>query len=341
MALIHDIVTANLPIKRKKTSKGWTAFNAVCCHHRGHNQDTRSRGNMLLSPEGAIAYNCYNCGFKAVYSGQTLSKNFESLMGWLGVSYDDIKRVKMELLSEKIESGFSTERKDYVFSYSPSDFNEVKLPDGAKPMIELLETANDHDFLTTIEYLAARGESILLGWNYYWSDQDKWNLKNRVIIPFYFRDKIVGWTARYAGTPPPGIPRYFNSDLQTGYLFNCDALYKYDRKYAVIVEGPFDAIAIDGVATLGSELSREQTAWLNSSDLEKIVLPDRQRKNQGLIDAALANGWAVSFPDWEYDIKDAADAAKRYGKLYTLKTVIDSKTTSHLEINVKRRMFKE
>lgn len=341
MALIHEVVTANLPIKRKKSSRGWTAFNAVCCHHRGHSQDTRSRGNLLLTAEGAIAYNCYNCGFKAVYSGQTLSKNFESLMGWLSVPYDDIKRVKMELLSEKLETGFSTERKDYVFSYNVSDFNEVTLPDNAKPISELLETSTDQDFLTTIEYLAARGESILLGWNYFWSDQTKWDLKNRIIIPFYFRNKVVGWTARYAGTPPAGTSRYFNSELQLGYLFNCDALYKQNRKFVVVVEGPFDAIAIDGVATLGSELSKEQIAWLNSSDLEKIILPDRQRKNQGLIDVALANNWAVSFPDWESDIKDSADAAKRYGKLYTLKSVIDSRTTSNLEINIKRRMFKE
>ena len=101
-----------------------------------------------------------------------------------------------------------------------------------------------------------------------------------------------------------------------------------------------DAIAIDGVAALGSKLNKQQLSLLRNTDKEIIVLPDRQRKNQGLIDVALEENWAVSFPDWDDEVKDAADASCKYGKLFTLQTIIDSRTKNELQINVKRRMFR-
>ena len=115
---------------------------------------------------------------------------------------------------------------------------------------------------------------------------------------------------------------------------------KRHRKFIIVVEGPFDAISIDGVAAFGSEMNKSQIQWLNSSDKEKIVLPDRQRKNQGLIDIALSNDWSVSFPCWEENIKDAADAQRQYGQLYTLASIIKFRTNSRLQIEIKRKMFR-
>lgn len=286
-----------------------------------------------------MVYNCYNCGFKTRFEGNKLSRNFESLMDWMGVPTDEIKKVKLELMHSRLDGGpASTNSSSQVLIH---DFEEVPLPIGAVP-IENIVAEQDiaDDFMTALEYLGNRGTAVLNGWNYHWSSNTKLDMNKRIIIPFYHRTKVVGWTARYAGIPPSGTPRYYNSNLQTGYLFNCDVLYKPGRKYVTIHEGPFDAISVDGVATLGSEPSREQIAWLNSTDKEKIVVPDRQRTNQGLIDAALTNGWSVSFPDWEEDIKDAADASRRYGRLFTLSTIMRSHTKNHLEIGIKRRMFR-
>lgn len=339
MALVHELVSKHLPIRRRVGSKGWITCNAVCCHHRGHRQDNRSRGNFLFTPEGMIVYNCYNCGFRTRFDGSKLSRNFEGLMDWLGVPMEDIKKVKLELMHSRLDG------EQCLTGSTPlivaSDFKEVQLPTGAVPL-ESLITEDDlpDDFMDVLTYLGTRGSAVMNGWNYHWSPSTKWDMNKRIIIPFYYRNKIVGWTARYAGTPPGETPRYYNSDVQTGYLFNCDVLYKHTRSFVTVHEGPFDAISIDGVATLGSELSREQIAWLNNCDMQKIVVPDRQLKNQGLIDSALANGWSVSFPEWEEDIKDSADATKRYGKLFTLSTIMRSHTKNELEIGIKRRMFK-
>ena len=339
MALIHDLVLNCLPARRRTGSGGWTTCNAVCCHHRGHKQDSRHRGNFLFTAEGVIAYNCYNCGFKTIFDNNAMSKNFESLLQWLGINQEDIKRVKLDLLHNKIDGNVTVASSpDLRFT---TEFAEVDLPEYAISFDSLMnEEELPDEFLTVMEYLSNRGEAILSGWNYHWTPSTKWNLNNRVIIPFYYKNKVIGWTGRYAGKPPEGVPRYFNSDLPPGYLFNCDVLNKPHRKFVTVLEGPFDAIAVDGIGTLGSELSREQLIWLNSTDIEKIVVPDRQRKNQGLIDTALEQGWSVSFPDWEDDVKDAADASLKYGKLFTLNSILRGQTKNKLQIGIKRRMFK-
>jgi len=339
MALIHQLIAEYIPQKRRNSPRGWLMFNAPCCTHRGQSRDTRMRGNMLILPDGHIAYNCYNCGFKTVFDNVNISRNFENLMDWLGVPTDDIRKIKLEVLQNKLAGVIALPSHDDLDFLR--DFKEVSLPEGARPIEAIMEDDEiAPQFVSTMEYLSSRGDAVADSWDYHWSPSTKWNLDQRIIIPFYYRDKIVGWTARYAGTPPKDVPRYYNSDLQTGYLFNCDAITKGNRKYIILVEGPFDAIAIDGVAALGSRLSRQQLSWLNSTDREIILLPDRQRNNQGLIDIALEQGWSVSFPDWEDDVKDAADASCRYGKLFTLHTIINSRTNSALQIGTKRKMFR-
>ena len=68
-------------------------------------------------------------------------------------------------------------------------------------------------------------------------------------------------------------------------------------------------------------------------------MPDKDKAGQRLIDDALEYGWAVSFPEWENDTKDVNDAVVRYGKLFTLKSIIDAKQTSSLKINLLRKKW--
>lgn len=339
MALVHQFIAEHLPVKRKQTPRGWIVFNSPCCEHFGHKPDKRSRGNLLMLPDGTVGFNCYNCGFKTRFNGQHLSDNFESLLHWLHIPQENVNQVKLEILKNQLDG--IDKPNEYTAPTVFRNFKEIALPANALPIQSVLLWDDiPTEFATVIEYLYSRGNSIAEAYDYHWSPDTKHDMHHRIIIPFYYKGNVVGWTGRYAGTAPPGTPRYWNSEVPQGYLFNCDALEKPNRKYAVLTEGPFDAIALDGVGALGSELSREQLAWLNESGKEIIVAPDRQRKNQGLIDAALEHGWSVAFPEWEDDVKDAADAAKRYGRLYTLRSVIESRTDSKLQIGIKRKMFR-
>lgn len=314
-------------------------FNAPCCHHRGHNPDTRSRGNMLLSADGSIVINCYNCGFKSMYKNDDLSSSFETWMVWLGVPKHRIQQAKFEILSKKL-NGEVKETISPTVSI-PQSFPEISLPEHAMPFDHWITQAiHDPNFQQCASYLQSRGRAVATGYTYYWSNSTKHDMNKRVIIPFMYENKIVGWTARFAGKNPKNTPRYFNSNLPGNYLFNAEVMNKHNRKFIILVEGPFDAIAIDGVAVLGSKLNKNQIAWINSHDKEKIILPDREAKNQDLIDIAIEQGWSVSFPCWERNIKDASDASKRYGKLFTIASALSARTNNKLQIEVNRKMMK-
>lgn len=341
---LYDLLNEKLPFNRKRTPSGWTKFNGVCCIHNGERRgDTKQRAGLMHTAEGTITYNCLNCGFKASWSrGHTLSQNMRKLLGWAGATNDEIKKVQFHLfqLKSQMEGEAPSERPSFEVH---TDFKEVALPSGSKSFAEWSKDENmPKNFLDVVEYVYGRGDEIFNSYEYYYTTSKDNGLIRRVIIPFKFRDKIVGWTARAIDDVRL---RYYTS-VQPNYLFNNEVLYRYDRKYVIVVEGPFDAIAIDGVATLGAKITKQQIDWLRRSGKEIILLPDRDLNNSVLIDTAIEHGWSVSYPwgkdaAWERDIKDAADAVKKYGRLYTLRTIIEHKTNNKLDIKTRYNHLKK
>ena len=75
---------------------------------------------------------------------------------------------------------------------------------------------------------------------------------------------------------------------------------------------------------------------------EVIVLADRDDAGYRLVEQALEYGWSVAFPEWSDGIKDANDAVVHYGKLYTLYSIISSKESNNLKIQLRaRKWFKK
>jgi hypothetical protein len=75
-----------------------------------------------------------------------------------------------------------------------------------------------------------------------------------------------------------------------------------------------------------------QCLRINALGREVIVVPDKDKPGAKMVQAAIKNGWSVSLPPWEDHIKDAADAVKNYGRLYTLTTILHYRV--HGEINL-------
>ena len=181
--------------------------------------------------------------------------------------------------------------------------------------------------------MLGRGVDLLSRWTYYWSPAQSVDMHRRIIIPFLHDGNIVGWTARLIdSTQDPLKPRYYNGFKPKHYLFNNAVLSQPHRKYIILVEGSLDAIAIDGVGVLGKSLTVEQTQWIKQSGKTVIVLPDGTPDRVGLIDVAARNDWMVSFPWayrdpadrlWDRDVKDAAEAVRRYGRVYTVRSIIE------------------
>ena len=164
-------------------------------------------------------------------------------------------------------------------------------------------------------------------YNWMWSPAPGY--VDRVLIPFYHEGVVVGYTGRKI---TDGKPKYL-TDAQPGYVFNVDAQTP-KRAYVIVVEGQFDAIAIDGVAIMHNEPNETQSARINALGKQVVVVPDRDKPGAKLIKSALDNGWGVSMPPWEDDIKDVADAVKRYGRLYVLTTILHYKVTNEIKIQL-------
>jgi DNA primase len=110
-----------------------------------------------------------------------------------------------------------------------------------------------------------------------------------------------------------------------------------DSKFVIVVEGPFDAMSIDGVAVLSNDCSEQQADIIDTLNREIILVPDRDRAGTRLIDRALEYGWTVSFPVWHETCKDVNEAVVRYGRLFVLKSILAARETGHLKIELKRR----
>jgi len=141
---------------------------------------------------------------------------------------------------------------------------------------------------------------------------------------------------RYVGTiketSTPNFKGHFTINVTDGDTLNLDA--QYNRVYTVVVEGPFDAIAVEGVALLGNEIKEQQALQINSLNTKVIVVPDRDEAGQHILNQAIDLGWGVSMPAWDDDIKDVNEAVQRYGKLYTLHTIVGSAEFSELKIKL-------
>lgn len=329
---IQSLLTASLPLKRKQTPSGWISFNAICCHHNGEKPDTRGRGGVLFNPEGGWQYHCFNCNFKAGWTpGKLLSSNSKKLFSWLGLDNTQISQLAMTALKLQENSQQS------IFKTIDLTLQEKSLPENSLPLSEwgsLIENETEekigNHFVEVLRYLIHRGYEDPFDYDFYWSNLPGYY--DRVIIPFRHQGIVVGYTARKI---TQGKPKYL-SESQPSYVFNLDR-QGFDKQYLILVEGPFDALAVDGAAILHNEPSGSQILRINQLRTQVIVVPDRDRAGAKMLKAAIENDWSVSMPPWEADIKDVADAVKRYGKLYTLFTILKYRESNKIKIEIMKK----
>jgi hypothetical protein len=338
LTAVQDAVQQLLPAKRKiNSSSGWVSFNAVCCHHNGESVDTRGRGGIISNGNGSVSYSCFNCGFTASYiPGRHLSYKFRKLLRWFGADDNTIKRLVIEAI--RVKDFISPEEVEK--EYQEVVFEPRLLPEDAVSFSEwktfLTLQAEDEpvhpQFRSAFQYVYDR-KIDFSKYEFYTTETKAYNLHKRVIVPFYWKGNIIGYTAR--GLEESVKPKY-HSQYAHDYVFNTDNQTS-ERKFVIVVEGPFDAMAIDGVAILGNECSEVQADIIDSLQREVIVVPDNDRAGRNLVDQATEYGWSVSFPVWHEDCKDVGEAVVRYGKLFVLKAILDGKESNKLKIELKKK----
>lgn len=325
MSLIIDTITTYLPANRKHTPSGWISFDSVCCHHRNERRDSKKRGGVHIADD-VVNYHCFNCGFKATWQpGWQLTPKFKNLLEWLGVPDELITKCTFESLRLKDE-----EHPSYHIDLAPKFFDRA-LPMGARPIRDWIDNPPD-DLLPVLEYLLSRGYT-LDDYNWHWTDERGFN--DRLIIPFFFQGRTVGYTARICKDRK--TVKYL-SEQQPGYVFNLDR-QTHERKFVLVTEGPLDAVCVDGVAVMSNEIGPQQRHLISRLQREVVVIPDRDKPGLKLVEQAIDFGWNVSFPAWEPNIKDVNDAVRYYGKLYTLWSIVQAKESMPLKIQLRAKSW--
>lgn len=330
MNSIQQAIIDVLPARKKQASKGWISFNAPCCTHRGETPDKRNRGGILPTPEGGFSYHCFNCNYKTGWQpGGHLGFRVRNLLNWLGMPSDQIQLLVFEAMRNVDKDIVQQEFKKKSKSFKP-----VELPDSGN-VLELVDAGAhklDLDLNAVVEFIKARGFS-LDDYNWHWSPDSKHGMNRRVMVPYTWQGKTIGYTARSINDNSK--LKYFNQ-VDSDYVFNVDAQTP-ERKFVIVTEGPLDAVAVDGVAVLTNEVSENKAEIIESLGKQVIVVPDQDRSGKRLLDQAIDYGWGVSFPLWENDVKDCAEAHRRYGKLYTLRSILADVEVNDLKIKLRSR----
>jgi hypothetical protein len=221
-----------------------------------------------------------------------------------------------------------TSADDYQYVYRDTKFEPVQLPKNCV----LLEDLPEHHPVK--QYAINRG---IISWHQYLYF-DEPGYRKRLVVPFMYNNELVGWTGRHIAPASKSVPKYLHN-MQTGYVFNLDRFVNTEREILIVTEGVMDAIAVDGVAVLSNTVSTEQLQLIKKLNTHRVILcPDLEKSGRPLIEQALDLGWEVSFPPWS-QCKDAADAARRYGRLLTVRSIIKHATDNKIKAQVKMRMI--
>jgi len=311
-------VISFLPGKRKQTSSGWLSVNAPCCVHRGESADRRMRGGIKTTPDGSFSWHCFNCGYTASFVlGRNLTFKARKLLEWMNVPQEEIERINLESLKHKSIEGLLGERQEVIQKLQSIEFEDRDLPAVTQPLNEQAE-----------EYL--RNRCIPPDYPFLYKTMPR----PGVVIPFTHNNQVVGHTTRFLDDR---TPRYIQ-DIQPGYVFGTD-LQGANWQYAIVVEGVFDALSINGLAVLHAEINDAQVRLIRSLGRDVIVVPDQDAAGMKLVDRAVELGWAVSMPDWPADVKDVNDAVIRWGRLGTVLTIMQAKETSKIKIELRKKQL--
>ena len=242
----------------------------------------------------------------------------------MGAPDDIINKVALEVMRENEGVEAKT-----LLAQLPT-FNTVPLPADAVRITDITDF-NKYS-MAVLEYMAARSLNTD-DTDYYWSPS--LGYRDRLIIPFYFEGRVVGWTGR--SVSPDKKPKYL-TEVQPGYVYGLDE-QGYNKVFAIVCEGQIDAIHVEGCALGGSEISDQQAMLLNRLQKQIIVVPDRDKAGSKLVEQAIELGFSVSMPEWTDDVNDIGDAVAKYGRLYTLHSIAISAEDSPLKIRLRAKKW--
>ena len=313
---LEDVIRTYIPLPPHPNGRGF--FSVVCKVCNDHGRKGPRAGFKF--DEESVGYNCFNCGHKAVYDPDTstsMSDDMIKVLDAFNVPDDEWKQVLLTSMARNNQGVQKNRQKSIHIDIEPK---EIELPDHFYPLGE-----DDKWSLIARDYLEFERGVNPDDYQFYLStgqgDKQAAKWKGRLIIPIYKDEKLIYYQGRALVKMQK---KYLSpSSPKDKVLYGFDKLFEDTEMPLYVVEGWFDAYAVDGVAVFGNQLSDEQIKWLNRSRRPKVVIPDRLGDGHLLANQAIDLDWSVSFPDIG-NCKDTSAAVKRFGKLYVMKSIVDN-----------------
>jgi hypothetical protein len=142
----------------------------------------------------------------------------------------------------------------------------VELPQGTKPLFDNHFTAKQG-----LSYMLSRGLTRDDIKKYHLSIGTEGKYNRRIIIPFIENNEVIWYQGRHLS--PKINPRYLNPAGidKKALVYNIDAV----QSQAVLVEGPIDAMMVDGQAIMGIKASDWQVQKVLGKKPDRLVVcPD-------------------------------------------------------------------
>jgi len=307
----------------RSSPKGWISFNCPMCVVNGQSRpDTKHRGGIMYNADGGVSYHCFNCQYKTSWQpGRQLSFKMSKLLRQLGFEESEVQRLKLEILSQADVDSLVTREPETTWTPDWPDFDfgfDVRpLEDPEK-----------------IDYLKGRQIFDLAVWLE--TDYKDRGFDRRVILPYTYQNRLVGYVARYVGEMPPKLVKYHRR-APADFVYGLDN-QKDQRQFVIVSEGEFDALLTGGLSLGSNNLSDRQAQLIEDLDIEPIVIPDADKSGRELAERAANFGWSVSFPEWE-GCKDVTDAVLKYGRLFTIHSILQAAEHSPTKIRLLARRY--
>lgn len=325
MSIVLDFIGRTVPPSWKTNATGWHSGNCPMCVQNGQPRpDKKKRGGYMFE-DSTFRYHCFNCTYTATWDDskyKSLPGKLKKLLRAFGADDADIHRLQIELMRERDTARLLINEKPREHHVIRITWPEVELPTESHelvnfPVSDFDSKMSEKKFVNACQFLIDKKIDDYPKW--YYSTYSHY--KNRIILPFYYKNKIVGYAARWIGdTPNKETPKYLLKQPQN-FVYGLDEQTK-EREFVIVTEGQIDALCVGGVAVGSNSLSNDQAKIIEQLEKRIILVPDADKAGLNLVKQAIARGWSISFPPWE-GCKDVHDAYLKYGKLFTVKTIID------------------
>jgi hypothetical protein len=309
---LEEVIRNFVPLPPHPNGRGF--YSVLCKVCNDHGKKGLRAGFKF--DDLTVGYNCFNCGHSAIYDeykNDDMTDDMVKVLNGFNIPDTEWKQVLLTSMALRSNSPLKIKEKSEYIEIEPK---EIDLPKD----FYRLEDNDDKWTVIARDYLEHTREIDPDSHPFYlYKGQDK-KWKGRLIIPVYKDNRLIYYQGRSLVKTQK---KYMSPPLpKDKVLYGYDKLFVNPEFPLYVVEGWFDAVAVDGIAIFGNQLSKEHIKWLNRSQRSKVIIPDRFGDGQLLSDQAIKLGWSVSTPEIG-SCKDMNEAFVRFGKLYLMKTIAE------------------